>query len=256
MVNLAMAVAVPLYIWPTLNAWQPLYNAISASPNTTFNIIINPNSGPSDGASQPEIVSAVTSLRSYSNVQLFGYVHIEYGKRKAADVQKDIATYSTWKKTAKSDIHLDGIFVDEAPYELKQLSYMKDLHTYVNKKMPKSHQKIWTNPGIPIDAKFYDYADYVNAYENSYADWSAGGNKKIPECLRQKSTVIIHNFPKNANGKLNADTKNIIAAGYNGTYITTSSGYEDFSASWGQYVKDVANLTKTTKVKTLPACKK
>jgi len=68
--------------------------------------------------------------------------------------------------------------------------------------------------------------------------------------------VIIHDFPKNANGKLNADTKNIIAAGYNGTYITTSSGYEDFSASWGQYVKDVANLTKTTKVKTLPACKK
>jgi hypothetical protein len=258
MVNLAMAVAVPLYIWPTINAWQPLYNAISASPNTTFNIIINPDSGPSNGASQPEIVSAVTSLRSYSNVQLFGYVHIEYGNRKPATVQKDISTYASWKKTsAKSDIHLDGIFIDEAPYETKTLPYMKDLHTYIHKTMPKSHQKIWTNPGIPIDAKFYDYADYVNAYENSYADWSAGGgSKKIPECLRQKSTVIIHDFPKNADAKLSADTKNIIAAGYNSTFITTSSGYENFSASWSQFAKDVASLTKTTKVKTLPACKK
>jgi hypothetical protein len=146
--------------------------------------------------------------------------------------------------------------VDEAPYELKQLPYMKNLHTYIHKTMPKSHQKVWTNPGIPIDAKFYDYADYVNAYENSYADWSAGGNKKIPECLRQKSTVIIHDFPKNANAKLNADTKNIIAAGYNSTFITTTSGYESFSASWSQFAKDVASLTNTTKVKTLPACKK
>ncbi|THZ61349.1 hypothetical protein D6C88_08709, partial [Aureobasidium pullulans] len=135
-----MAVAVPLYIWPTPNAWQPLYNTISASPNTTFNVIINPNSGPSDGASEPEIISAVTSLRSHSNVQLFGYVHINYGKRKAATVQKEIATYSTWKKSGKTDIHLDGIFVDEAPYETKYLSYMKDIHTYVHKTMPKSHK--------------------------------------------------------------------------------------------------------------------
>ncbi|KAI4716760.1 hypothetical protein E4T48_07042 [Aureobasidium sp. EXF-10727] len=257
MVNLAMAVAVPLYIWPTINAWQPLYNTISASPNTTFNIIINPNSGPSNGASEPEIVSAVTTLRSYTNVQLFGYVHIEYGKRAAKTVHQDISTYSTWKKTSKSDIHLDGIFVDEAPYETKYLPYMKDLQTYIHKTMPKSHQEVWTNPGIPIDAKFYEYADYVNAYENSYADWSSGGgNKKIPECLRQKSTVMIHDFPVNANAKLNSDVKNIVAAGYNGTFITTSSGYEEFSASWSQYVKDVANLTRTTKVKTLPACKK
>ncbi|KAG9568129.1 hypothetical protein KCU77_g19350, partial [Aureobasidium melanogenum] len=257
MVNLAMAVAVPLYIWPTINAWQPLYNAISAAPDTTFNIIINPDSGPSNGASQPDIISAVTTLRSYSNVQLFGYVHIEYAKRKADEVHKEIKTYSTWKKTAKSDIHLDGIFIDEAPYETKYLSYMKDLHNYIHKTMPKSHQKVWTNPGIPIDAKFYDYADYVNAYENSYADWNATGHKKIPECLRQKSTVIIHDFPAKTPGKLNSDTKNIIANGYNGTFITSSSGYEDFSAIWSQYVKDVANLTMTTKVKTLPkTCKK
>ncbi|THY23557.1 hypothetical protein D6D00_06142 [Aureobasidium pullulans] len=249
-----MAVAVPLYIWPTPNAWQPLYNTISASPNTTFNVIINPNSGPSDGASEPEIISAVTSLRSHSNVQLFGYVHINYGKRKAATVQKEIATYSTWKKSGKTDIHLDGIFVDEAPYETKYLSYMKDIHTYVHKTMPKSHQQVWTNPGIPIDAKFYEYAEYVNAYENSYADWTAGGKNKIPECLRQKSTVMIHDYPKNSNAKLNTDTKNIVAAGYNGTFITTSSGYEEFSTSWAQYVKDVAALTKSTKVKTLPHC--
>lgn len=256
MVNLALAVAVPLYIWPTTNAWKPLYNAISAAPNTTFNIIVNPDSGPSDGASQPDIVSAVTTLRSYSNVQLFGYVHIEYGQRNATEIHNDIKTYSTWKKTAKSDIHLDGIFVDEAPYETKYLSYMKNIQSYIHNTMPKSHQKVWTNPGIPIDARFYDYADYVNAYENSYADWNATGHNEIPECLRQKSTVMIYNYPKNALGKLNSDTKNIIANGYNGTFITTSSGYEDFSAIWSQFVKDVTNLTKTTKVKTLPNCTK
>jgi hypothetical protein len=253
MVNLAMAVAVPLYIWPTAQAWQPLYDTIFASPNTTFKVIINPNSGPSNGF-ESEIISAITALRSYGNVQLFGYVHINYGKRNASAVQKEISTYATWKKSAETDTHLDGIFVDEAPYETEYLSYMKDIHTYVHKTMPTSHQQVWTNPGIPIDTKFYEYADYVNAYENSYADWSAGGKNKIPGCLRQKSTVIIHDYPRHSNAKLNTDTRNIVAAGYNATFITTSSGYEEFSISWAQYVKDVAALTRSTKVKTLPHC--
>jgi hypothetical protein len=72
--------------------------------------------------------------------------------------------------------------------------------------------------------------------------------------LRQKSTVIIHDYPRHSNAKLNTDTRNIVAAGYNATFITTSSGYEEFSISWARYVKDVATLTRSTKVKTLPHC--
>lgn len=253
MVNLNLAIALPLYIWPTPSAWTPLYNAISSSPNTTFNVIINPDSGPSDGASQPEIVSAVTQLRSYSNVQLFGYVHVSYGKRNVSEVQKDVATYAKWKKTKSSDIHLDGIFLDEAPEDVKYLGYMKNVQLYIKKTMPKSKGQVWTNPGIPIDEDFYEYADYVNAYENSYADWTSAGHNVIPECLRHKSTVMIYDF--NAQDtKLKSDTQSIIAAGYNGSFITTSSGYEEFSAKWTQYIKDVATLVKTTKVKTLPSC--
>ncbi|KAI5209188.1 hypothetical protein AUEXF2481DRAFT_27870 [Aureobasidium subglaciale EXF-2481] len=253
MVNLAMAIAIPLYIYPTPGAWDPLYKAISAAPDTTFNVIVNPDSGPSDGASNPEVVSAVTGLRSYSNVQLFGYVHIEYAQRNATVVHQEIATYASWKKTANSDIHLDGIFIDEAPYELKYLPYLKDIQDYVHEVMPESHQQVWTNPGIPIDAQFYEYADLVNAYENSYDDWNAGGKDEIPECLRQKSTVMIYSFP-DSDAQLSNYTESTIAAGYNATLLTTSAGYTEFSASLMQFVHDVDSLTKTTKVKTLPQC--
>jgi hypothetical protein len=177
------------------------------------------------------------------------------------DVKRDIATYSTWKKTAKTDIHLDGIFLDEAPQDTKYLAYMQTLQTYIRTRMiigtssKPARAKVWTNPGIPIDAKFYQYADYVNAYENSYKDWStAGGKSVIPECLRHKSTVMIYGYPAGAKEKLAADTKSVIAAGYNATFITTSSGYEEFSVDWQDYVRDVAALVKTTKVKTLPLC--
>lgn len=252
MVNLALAVAVPLYIWPTPNAWQPLYNTIASSPNTTFNIIINPDSGP-NGGSDPAITTAVTKLRSHKNVQLFGYVHISYTNRSAAAVKKDIATYASWKKSGNVDVHLDGIFLDEAPWEPSTLGYMRDLQRYIKQTMPAAHGQVWTNPGIPIDKRFYEYADYVNAYENTHEDWVCGGRDSIPECLRHRSTVMIHDF-EGGDAELEAETKDIVAAGYNGSFVTTSSGYEEFSADWAQYVKDVAALVKMTKVQTLPHC--
>lgn len=84
---------------------------LDAHSDLPFHVIVNPNSGPGDGA-QPDAgyQSALTKLRAYKNAQLYGYVRSQYGERAKSDVVDDVNTYQAWD----SAYSLDGIFFDEA----------------------------------------------------------------------------------------------------------------------------------------------
>lgn len=84
----------PLYIYPTASAWNPLLSAITAYPNLKFTVIINPNSGPSNF--DVTYQAAVANLRTFGNVELIGYVRTGYASRSMDEVESDVATYNSW----------------------------------------------------------------------------------------------------------------------------------------------------------------
>lgn len=239
MVNFnAMVAVLPLYIYPGQNAWQPLFDSIAANPSTTFGIVINPNNGPGAGQyPDSEYITNIARLNSYNNTILTGYVYTTWGTRNISDVEADIATYEGWSNYTAQDISVNGIFMDEAPANTSLVPYMAALYNNTKTVMTKGDIVI-LNPGTPIDASFYQYADVVNAYENTYDDWMHGGNQTIPPALRSKSGVIIHSCNVSSD-QLGIDTTNLINAGFHGALISSTSSYQQLSASWPDYVHKI-----------------
>lgn len=124
-------ILVPLYVYPTPNAWDPLYTAIRNNPTAAFTVIINPNSGPGAGtAPDSDYSAAIKTLRASAGanqiLELVGYVPTGYGKRSVAAVKADVKKYAGWP----ASVAMDGIFLDEAPTAstwLKQYTGYTDL---------------------------------------------------------------------------------------------------------------------------------
>lgn len=232
---LAANIIFPIYISPSPAAWAPLYNAIASNPRPTFQIIINPNSGPGSGQyPSSEYIAAIKKLRTYSNVQLLGYVHISYCSRPIAAVQSDISKYAGW---SSANIGLDGIFIDEAPesYTAPDFSYLTTVTTYAR----TTFRYISLNPGILCDSSYFTLADTVCVFEDRYSAFNSQRTlNSIPTTLRSKSTIIIHDFNGNQNTQASLVTA-IANSGISGMYITTTGGYQSFSKYWTQFVTDV-----------------
>ena len=105
-------------------------------------MIVNPNSGPGAGGSQPDFnyQGCVTQLKAYSNVKTVGYVLTGYGSRGQSAVNTDVATYAGWAASYRPD----GIFFAE----VKTTSGMLPQYTaYAN----------------TVKSSFYDSARLVSA---------------------------------------------------------------------------------------------
>lgn len=244
MINLtsAFAVALPLYIWPSKNAWTPFYNTISTNPHTTFNIIINPNSGPGAFPPDPSYITSIATLNNYTNTNLYGYIHTLYASRSLASLESDISTYAHWQNYTSANLSLSGIFVDEAPWSTENLTYMADLSQLIHttlplpKTSPYNNPQIWTNPGCAIDPAFYEHADMVNAFEDTCAAWSCdGGASEIPEDLRSRSSVMILDFEADVAGQV----EELREAGYASALLNGGDDYQVYDATWGRFADDV-----------------
>lgn len=150
------AVLVPLYIYPFPGAWTPLYHAIEANPSTQFLVIINPGNGPGP-SSLPDAnyCHEIPKLRSHSNVAVFGYVHVSWGRRDLDEVRRDVEIYAAWpehqhdtfqppcqdQNVSDTRLAIDGIFVDETPIlaHEHEVSFLGSLTSLVH--------SIW--PSIP-----------------------------------------------------------------------------------------------------------
>ena len=90
-------IIVPLYIYPTPTAWEPLFSAAAAHPEVTFVVIVNPADGP--GTTQlpdTNYLAALARISSLDNIRTLGYVHCSYGNRATAEVERDIRAYQGW----------------------------------------------------------------------------------------------------------------------------------------------------------------
>ncbi|GAM82495.1 hypothetical protein ANO11243_004750 [Dothideomycetidae sp. 11243] len=241
-----LRVQVPLYIYPTANAWEPLFIAMAAHPDLQFDIVVNPFNGPGPDALPDEnYIAQMTRLRQHSNVTVYGYVHISWAERSLEDVLNDVRAYEGWNTAsqpgADKDIHVDGIFVDEAPYHPRSMGYMSSLHAHIRRTLSRG-ALVWTNPGCPVAAAYYNHADRITAFEASFADWDErggflqgfeGGSKE-----KRKTGVMVHSCPREKVADVLATCKE---EGADGVFVTDLRGYEGWGRGWAEWVRIVAD---------------
>jgi hypothetical protein len=230
----------PLYI--SSSNWQTLYNSIASNPRLTFNLIINPSSGPGSSTyPSSSYITGLAKLNGYPNLNMLGYVHISYCTRSLSDVQSDVNKYAGWANYQRKDIHMDGIFFDEAPqaYSTADYAYMSSVTSYVRSAFPAGRNRVTFNPGVLPESRYFDLADTINVFEDYYSSYSANTLSAIPAAERLKSTMIMHDFTGTQKQQA-ALVTSIAGSGISGLYITTSSGYSAFSRLWSQFVSSMA----------------
>jgi Spherulation-specific family 4 len=246
----AAYISFPIYINPSPSAWAPLYSAIAANPQLLFQLILNPNSGPGSGKyPSSAYITAITTLRKYSNVQLIGYVHISYCNRNIVQVESDISTYAGWSTYTGANIHLDGIFFDEAPesYTTFDFSYLTNATNYARAAFKGGHLNL--NPGILCDSRYFSLVDTVNVFESPYSSFKNPTTlNAIPVTERKNSTILIYSFKGTTSQQ--ASLVSVIAnSSIGGMYITTTGGYTSFSKDWTQFVTAVAATVRSPAIR-------
>ncbi|KAG9511885.1 hypothetical protein KCV07_g9846, partial [Aureobasidium melanogenum] len=234
-----MHIALPLYVYPSDGSWQPLYDALNAFPEVVFDVIINPNSGPGGSPPDSNYVANISALNTYENVNMFGYVHTSYGSRLFSDIAVDIDTYESWSAFETHNIALGGIFVDETPASVDCFDYVNDIYIKIKTTMSRGNL-VWTNPGVPVDPSYYSIADIVNAYENSFDQWSNhGGDSCILTNLHNRSSVLLHQYAPSDISSIASDVERLMDAGYYSALLITNEQYTEFGNVWPKYASSI-----------------
>lgn len=177
-------IIVPLYIYPTPNAWDPLFTAIRNNPTAAFTVIVNPNSGPgSSKAPNSDYAAAIKQLRGTAAanqiLELVGYVATGYGKKAATKVKSEVTRYAGWPDAVRPD----GVFFDETSTQSKWLSRYTEYVNLVKSTKWSTAAKTTTktprtaitvlNPGTwPEDKKFFGIAaDHIVVYEDKLSNF-------------------------------------------------------------------------------------
>ncbi|KAM0325922.1 hypothetical protein ACHAQA_007227 [Verticillium albo-atrum] len=209
---MAPVVFIPLYIYPFETAWEPLRRAARAHPSLNFVAVINPGNGPGpDPRPDASYVAALHRLCALPNIQLLGYVHVTYCTRDPAAVQRDIAVYRAWNDEGKPGseggegekqdaFRLEGIFFDETPWDPCHQPYMASLARFARDAWRAGgldrHAVLAYNPGVVVEPRWYDDADYVVVFEQSARHWAtyfeSQGLPQIPASLRPKAVAVVH----------------------------------------------------------------
>lgn len=104
-------------------------------PRVQFTAIINPNSGPGDGALPNEsYTQAIQTLNSLGNVRTIGYVATTWCHKNLNLVLDEITVYAGWGISDHS-LSLSGIFFDETPtrYTSEYVSYLQTMSRAVRR---------------------------------------------------------------------------------------------------------------------------
>ena len=174
--------------------------------------------------------AALAKFKSYSNVQTIGYVHTSYATQNINTVEKNVSTYAGWAGYTASNISVDGIFFDEAPYEDNSTytDYMSDVASYAR---GLGLDYTIFNPGtLTTVAAYYDAADLIVNKEIYYSSYSESATvDAIPSEYRGQSAIIIHDTPPSAN--ISSLVSTMVSAGIAAFYATQDCCYNAITAS-------------------------
>jgi hypothetical protein len=134
-------------------------------------LIVNPASGPGV-APQADYRRAVRRLRA-AGTRVLGYVSTAYSARSARAVDADVDRYARW-------YGVDGIFLDEASSDRRDLPYYRALARHVRS---GGSPIVVLNPGRLPDRAYFAVADVVVTFEGPYAAYAARG-PRMPSRIR------------------------------------------------------------------------
>jgi hypothetical protein len=139
---------VPAYQYPGGDLWREL----AALPSESL-VVFDPADGPGDSI-DPTYVTAISSIRSLG-IRVFGYVTTDYGRRRADEMIREVASYSRWYQPT-------GIFLDQTPAASTSNNAIVATFEHVR----STQMTIAINPGQPdIDPEDVQMSDHVVNFE-------------------------------------------------------------------------------------------
>ena len=256
----------PLYIYPSNNAWKPLFDAAAAFPSLIFQAVINPDSGPGSGPCPTiDYINALATLNSYPNIKTLAYVHTasQYNcgpnqnwicpaTRDIAQLQAEITTYQNWSNggcAPQKDIHIGGIFFDEAPTTPDKIPYMRNITTFARNTL--THGKtVLFNTGQQVDPGYWAIADFINVFEDTEAAYDVAdiGALDGNGIYSHQATLLIHSYTDGTSTMIR-DIETILAFqndGIAGLFITdvtvANNPYGRFPGNWKTFYENVARV--------------
>ncbi|KAI4658492.1 uncharacterized protein J4E92_006539 [Alternaria infectoria] len=252
-----MSILLPLYVYPSAGAWDPLYAAAKAHRNVDFNVIINPCSGPCMGSLPDQVyLDEVPKLRAYPNIRTLGYVATDYADKPIESLLAEIDTYARWPKVTNiTKMRVDGIFLDETPstYDEDAYAYLKTANQAIKNNTAFSDRFVAHNPGlIPtsiltsptvLQESYLNLTDLTVVFEETFDKW-LDRDVMVPlqahKIRRSKLAVILHSLP-NLTGEVLEFMVQQVENTADWIFLTDSADdyYHTFSAMFGELVKAV-----------------
>jgi len=100
-----------------------------------------------------------------------------------------------------------------------------------------------TNPGVPVHRSFYNYADYINAFQDSYENWEDWGLNSIPVPRISTSTIMMSNYTP-GDAQMVLDIKTLNKVGYAGILINPKGNYTALDSNWYEFMDNASNATE------------
>jgi hypothetical protein len=252
-------ILIPLYIYPSPDAWLPILTAAISRPDLSFKVVINPANGPGE-TTLPDInyQAALSALTRLANVEILGYIHCTWGQRPFTELKQDVLTYADWPRkwrqggelesvssTASEVVRIDGIFIDETPCDLECTMYLGSITGFIRGTFGKATTVVH-NPGVVVDAILYDHADYVVAFENFASRWASNivqdALRRLPDTARAKTIILVHSCASHEK-QLDLGERVWATYGFPGQLVTTCADYTDWCPHWESYWQGFARWT-------------
>ncbi|KAH3907295.1 hypothetical protein HBI56_184430 [Parastagonospora nodorum] len=258
---MAGSILVPLYVYPSGGAWEPVFAMATSFPQVQFTAVINVHDGPGYGAlPDPEYSHAITTLNGFSNVRTVGYVATTWCERDLSSALDDVAAYSFWGEYQDS-LAIDGIFVDETPTQYSQAfdSYLQTIAQAVHASDGLKEGYIVHNPGALPDPQFFGDStsqdnhslrpDLTVVFEDSYSSWIArhidltDATKRYD---RTKLAVVLHSVPDLSIVETTTTLKELLSVGHS-VWLTSSDNYTNLDAHFSVLLDCLVTLLMLTR---------
>ncbi|KAK5696717.1 hypothetical protein LTR97_008021 [Elasticomyces elasticus] len=254
-------ILVPLYIYPLPGAWDGLFKVAKTYPSVTFQAVINPDTGPGDSACpNSDFITSMAELNSIPNIQTLAYVHtaanfdcgpgtwICPATQPQSALENNITKYQNWNipgKCTDADVHIDGIFFDEAPSDANATTYMSDITSFAKSTLTRGSTVLF-NAGQAVDPAYWSIADYINVLEDTEVAYDSAdiGALNGEGKYHAQTTIILHDY---ASGPaiLERDVSTILSTGRDamaGLYITDLDVYNKLPTNFTGFAEEVAKV--------------
>lgn len=204
-----------------------MYSNISAHPDVTFAVVVNPDSGPGSGQyPNSDYITGISTLNGYSNVKVLGYVDTGETDIATSTVISQVSQYKGWASYSDADIHVDGIFFDDVDgtYSTATYSYYEDIYNQTKSVMGTGYNHVLFNAGAGVDSRFFAIANEIIIFEDYYYNYNDDVINNTPSEYWNQCTLLIHHF----NGTTTRQQQmidNLIGNNVQGLYISSSGDY-------------------------------